>query len=171
MKQKISYILLGIILISTFACMDDDDYPVIPFIEYKGFYKYYNQENQLTEGVFVITFTDGDGDIGLDASDTLPPFEPGGDYFYNFIIDLYKKKDGNYEKVVFPDTTFSYNSRIPKVNFDGNSKAIKGELEYTFNLQLMKQFLDSDTIMIETFIYDRALNKSNVIQSDDISLD
>ena len=27
-------------------------------------------------GIFVISFTDGDGDIGLDIGDTLTPFEP-----------------------------------------------------------------------------------------------
>lgn len=165
--QRIAPLLILLLAMVT-GCSRDDDYPVEPVLEYSGFLFRANPEGQVTEGVLVLEFTDGDGNMGLGQADTLPPFHYGGAYYYNFFIYLHTKQQGVYVPVTFPDTSYNFHSRIPRIEFTGNSKAIKGEIEYTFDLLIMKPFLPSDTIMIETWIYDRALNKSNLVRTPDI---
>lgn len=152
------------------GCGKDNDYPLEPVLSFKEFRYVEDPSGEISKGILVLEFTDGDGDIGLGQEDTVPPFHYGGEYYYNFIIDLFIKDDGEYKPVVFPDTTFTFNSRIPRVILSGNSKAIKGDLEYTFDLHIMKPFIPTDTIMLKTHIIDRALNKSNVVQTPDIQL-
>jgi hypothetical protein len=150
------------------SCMKKDEFPVEPTLAYKNFIITHTMEGKADIGILVLSFTDGDGDIGLSSADTLPPFNPGSKYFFNFYITLYKKENGQYEKIIFPDTNFTFNSRIPEIELTGNSKSIKGDIEYRFDLQIMKAYLNLDTIQIETFIYDRALHKSNIIVTPDI---
>lgn len=164
----LSVIIIQLLFIS--GCSKDYDYPDEPVLQFREFRFVQNPEGIVTSGILVLEFTDGDGDIGLGQEDTLPPFEYGSEYYYNFIIDLYTKQEGQYVPVVFPDTTFTFNSRIPRIVLSGNSKAIKGDLEYTFDLLIMKPFLPSDTIMMKTYITDRSLNKSNIVQTPDIKL-
>ena len=152
------------------GCGKDYDYPLEPVLSFKEFRYIEDPPGVISAGILVLEFTDGDGDIGLEQKDTIPPFHYGGEYYYNFIIDLFKKEGGDYVPVIFPDTTFTFNSRIPRIILSGNSKAIKGDLEYTFDLLIMKPFIPTDTIMIRTHIIDRALNKSNVVQTPDIRL-
>lgn len=161
---------LIVIFIGITSCSKEYDYPKEPVLSYKNFFYVSNESGEVTHGILVLEFTDGDGDIGLGQEDTLPPYHVDGDYYYNFFIDLYTKEGGNYVKVEYPDPSFSFHSRIPPILFSGKSKAIKGELEYTFDLLIMKPFLESDTIMIETYIVDRALNHSNVVRTPDIPL-
>ncbi len=152
------------------GCTDDYDYPLEPVLSYQEFVLLKNPEGQITRGILMLEFTDGDGDIGLGQADTLPPYHLGGDYYYNFFIDLYTKSESGYGKVTFPDSTYTFNSRIPMIELNGKSKSIKGVIEYTFDMQLMQLFLHSDTLRVVTSIIDRALHRSNVVTTPDIIL-
>ena len=44
----------------------------------------------------VFSFTDGDGDIGLDQNILTPPHEPGNFYYYNLYITYYELMDGQW---------------------------------------------------------------------------
>ncbi|HRZ49511.1 MAG TPA: hypothetical protein P5338_08980, partial [Bacteroidales bacterium] len=160
------------VLITGFAggCSHDYDFPLEPVLSYKDFVLEKNQDGLLTQGILMLEFTDGDGDIGLSQGDTLPPYHLGGDNYYNFFIDLYYKSGTGYEKVTFPDTSYTFNSRIPRIELNGKSKAIRGVIEYTFDLQLMLPFLQSDTLQVRTSITDRALHRSNLVTSPDIAI-
>jgi len=170
MKAHIAIFILAMIVVGLGSCMDKDQFPLYPVLTYKDFLKVQNENGVVEKGVLILEFTDGDGDIGLEDSDTLPPFHSEGGNYYNFIINLFEIKNGQYIPLQFPDTTFTYNSRIPMINLSGNSKAIKGELEYTFDLLIMQNFLNSDSIMIETYIVDRELNESNIVNSPGLSI-
>ncbi|MFO7723802.1 MAG: hypothetical protein R6V49_11330 [Bacteroidales bacterium] len=159
-------LLLGIVS----GCTRNYDYPPEPVLKFKEFIYVENDSGDIEKGILVLEFTDGDGDIGLDQGDTLPPYHHSGEYYYNFFIDMYTKHDDKYLPVIFPDSTYTFNSRIPPIVFNGKSKAIKGEIEYTFDMLIMKPFLQSDTIRINTFIVDRALHKSNVVITPDIPI-
>ena len=150
------------------GCSYDYDYPVEPVLSYKDFILIKNDDGLLTRGILMLDFTDGDGDIGLSQGDTLPPYHLGGDFYYNFFIDLYYKSGSGYEKVTFPDTSYTFNSRIPKIELNGKSKAIRGVIEYTFDLQLMLPFLHSDTLQVRTSIADRGLHRSNLVTTPDL---
>lgn len=163
-------VVILMLLLSGAGCTHEYDYPIEPVLSYKNFVLVKNQENMLTHGILVLEFTDGDGDIGLGQDDTLPPYHLNGAHYYNFFIDLYTKSGDSYLPVIFPDSTYTFNSRIPEVTLNGKSKAIKGEIEYTFDLSLMLPFLQNDTIRIETSILDRALHPSNLVITPDIVL-
>ncbi len=145
------------------GCSSEYDYPDEPVLKYRDFRFTLNEEGQVIRGTLVLEFTDGDGDIGLSQGDTLPPYHYGGGHYYNFLIFLYTIEQGEQVAVQFPDTSINFHSRIPPVELAGNTNAIKGELEYTFDLQIMKPFLSSDSIRIRTWITDRALNNSNIV--------
>ncbi len=152
------------------GCSTESDFPDEPVLRYLGFDFIHDEGGDLREGILRLEFTDGDGDIGLGKGDTLPPYHYGGGHYYNFYIYLHTVQNGQYVAVEFPDTTMNFHSRIPPVDFNGKSRGITGVLEYTFDMWIMKPFLPSDTIMIKTWITDRALNNSNVVTTPDIAI-
>ncbi len=166
--KALAALIFPFIIIYFQGCRSDHEYPMEPVLKFVDFIFVEETEGIVEQGILVLEFTDGDGDIGLGQADTLPPFNYGGGNYHNFFIYLYTVQNGKYVPVVFPDTSFNFHSRIPRIEFNGNSKAIKGEIEYRFDMLIMKPFLESDTIMIETWITDRAFNKSNIVRTPDI---
>jgi hypothetical protein len=112
----------------------------------------------------VISFKDGDGDIGLSERDTLYPFDINGDYYYNCIINFYKKQNNDFIKL-----EYSYNFRIPPINPDYFSQYLRGDIniEIDFTPLRIIEFVEK-SFKIEIYIYDKALNKSNIIISPEI---
>ena len=69
MGTKVSgAVLLMAVLMS--ACLKTEEFPKEPHIDFKS-YTRSTDYDKLT-----ISFTDGDGDIGLDQGDTLAPYNP-----------------------------------------------------------------------------------------------
>jgi len=137
--------------------MKKETFPDIPEIEFAGYKNIFDTNQYAKFGELSITFRDGNGDIGLGEGDTNYPFQRGGDYFYNYFINYYEKQNGTFVKV---DLVPDLNSRIPVLTPDYPNKAIKGLIVNTLILNPHPLF---DTIRFEMYIYDRALNKSNVI--------
>ncbi|MCD4747411.1 MAG: hypothetical protein K8R58_14025 [Bacteroidales bacterium] len=150
----LSFLILVVLIFS--SCKKIEEFPVIPHIEYVNFTKIINAQNQVYKGVLKISFTDGDGDIGLYQWDTIPPYE------YNFMIDYYEKQNGIFVKI---DPELPFHARIPILTPTGANKSIKGEIEDTLFLNPQSAY---DTIRFEVYIIDRALHNSNVIQTPDI---
>ena len=146
--------LVWIIFLS--SCMKQESYPDIPAIVFRDFTTVFVSGNVAKKGILTISFTDGNGDIGLRASDTLPPYQKNGDYYYNYVINYYEKRQGRFVKINL-DPPFS--ARIPYLTSDYPNKAIKGIIVDTLP---MNPKPIHDTIKFVFFIYDRALNKSNV---------
>jgi hypothetical protein len=144
--------------------MKQENFSDVPFIGYQSFVGLYDTGHYPVYGVLTITFQDGNGDIGLDDGDIMPPFDTGSPYYYNFIIDYYEKQSGQFVKV---DLDPPLSSRIPVLSPLYPGKPIKGIISDTLPLNPAPVF---DTIKIEAFIYDRALNKSNVISTPEIIL-
>jgi hypothetical protein len=163
MKNILKYSILFTILVFTaISCGKEEDFPVVPEIKYESFLRLYNPNSGLFErGVLTISFTDGDGDIGLRPRDTVPPYD------YNFFIDYYEIQFGDTVKVDIIDPisldTLTFNQRIPMLTPGGANKSIKGEIEDT--LFIYNYSSPFDTIMFEMYIVDRALHQSNVIQT------
>lgn len=157
--------VLVVLLLALFlnACRDQETYPDEPVITFESFAKIVNGTGIDQEGTLTLSFTDGDGDIGLKEEDTLSPFNPGSEFYYNFYIDYYEKQNDSFIKV---DLLSSFHARIPFVDADLASEGYKGEIQ--IQLFINNPASQYDTIMFETFIYDRALNKSNVIRTPEI---
>ncbi|MBN2173590.1 MAG: hypothetical protein JW731_05640 [Bacteroidales bacterium] len=163
MKKRITYLVVMMITLAVFiSCSKKEDFPVEPEIKFENFIKLYNPVSGLYErGVLTISFTDGDGDIGLRSSDSLPPYD------YNFYIKYFELQNGDTVEVHIIDPvsldTLTFNQRIPMLTPDGSDKSIKGEIEDT--LFIYNYSSTFDTIMFELYIVDRALHQSNTVQT------
>jgi len=176
MKYAAKILILMLIVGSVvMSCRKFEEFPDIPEITYSNFLVLTNPQTGITErGVLAFSYTDGDGDLGLDSKDTLFPYDKDGDYYYNLIIKYFEKQNGafievpllswNYDSSYFDTLTF--NSRFPVLTpFSGNLN-IKGIFEDT--LYIYNPLSDFDTIKFKAYIIDRALNKSNEIETGEI---
>jgi len=154
--------LIGISLIS--SCIKQEEFSDIPEITYRQFTTIFDTSQYAVRGVLRFDFQDGDGDIGINPGDTFPPYNRAGDYYYNLVIQYFEKRDSGYVEVIL-DPPLS--ARIPVLNPDYPGKAIKGFIADTLFMDPSPAY---DTIRLEFFIYDRALNKSNVQTTPDIVL-
>lgn len=154
--------MVATVLIS--SCVKQEEFSDIPAITNRPFVLMFDTGQFAIKGVLSFNFQDGDGDIGLNPGDTFVPYNRGGDYYYNLVIRYFEKRDSVYVEVVL-DPPFS--ARIPVLNPDYPGKAIKGFISDTLTMDPAPDF---DTVRFEFFIYDRALNMSNVLISPDIPL-
>ena len=138
------------------SCMKKEVYPDIPEIAFQNFTPVFDTGKVAVRGYLTISFKDGNGDIGLRPEEKQPPYDTGGIYYYNYVIDYYEKQYGTYVKVDFP---VPFSVRIPYLTPDDHNKAIKGIIVDTL---LLNPQPAHDTIKFKFFIYDRALHKSNV---------
>jgi hypothetical protein len=177
MQKYITNILILALItgIAFVSCRKFEDYPDIPAITYDNFIVLLNTETGITErGVLVFSYTDGDGDLGLASADTLPPYDKDGDYYYNLVIKYYEKQNGEFVEVPLLSwnndssyyDTLTFNSRFPVLTPESGNQAIKGVFEDT--LFIYNPLSDYDTIKFKAFIYDRALNQSNEIETGEI---
>lgn len=133
---------------------------MVPSITYKGFGIYTNQAGSDSAAVISLTYTDGDGDIGLNQGDTIAPFT--GQYYYNCFVEYYEKQNGVWVKPVL-NPPFFY--RIPPLH---NEVAT---IEGTIDIKLGAPFYSPspfDTIKYTIQLADRALHLSNVIETPEI---
>ena len=142
------------------SCQEKVEYPIEPNITYEGLTYLMDADNTLTgEVILSIGYTDGDGDLGLDDSDTLYPFGPNNPHYYNLIID-YLRWDGTQ----FVTDTINFNARFKRLVFNDEVKAISGTIDFT--MMLLNPFAPDDTVKLRAHILDRALHESNTIESD-----
>lgn len=156
------------------SCRKGEDFPVEPRIEFKEIIKNTNSEGKDTSISLVFTFTDGDGDIGFHQDEAGNPYV--GEFFYNLHVDYRRKNSsGQFEPVLVPtlvidsitpggDTLFAikdlpveFKYRMPYMVPPGKNKAIKGDISVDINT-----FGFAPVSRFEFYIYDRALNKSNI---------
>ena len=180
MKNPVLITMLFLAL-AVASCQKKVEYPVEPQIAYEGFTYLFNADSTFSgEGVVSFSYTDGDGDLGLDEGDTLYPFGFQDPHYYNLEIDYLKCVNGVFVKtpllsphvpahpgdtlVLYDTVTFS--ARFRRLRDTEDPKAISGTMEYKLTVQ--NPFSPNDTIKFEIHILDRALHESNVIQTDPI---
>jgi hypothetical protein len=156
---KISLILFIPLLAGLTGCIQDEQYPLVPEIEYGGFATVRDITNKDSLGLITISYKDGDGNIGLFAWDTVEPYK------YNFYLKFLQKHNNQIVEVKPVDSTVTFNARIPILTPSGRNKNIKGDITMTLELYFARQLLLSDTIGFEIYIKDRALNKSNLVNT------
>ena len=179
-STKYKGLLFFFLLFAVTACKKKEIYSSIPLIEYKDVVFYPGENGADSIMTLIFTFKDGDGDIGLDQGDTLPPFQatrdkynnPLNPYYNNLHIDYYESFDGVFGQVIKdldPDATppvydtLRYLYRIENITPDGRHKAIRGDIEV--NIYPSPHPDAQDTVKYKFYIYDRSLNKSNVVES------
>ena len=168
--MKKSILIFGILLFAVAACQKKVEYPIEPKIAYTGFTYLINADSTFSgQGVLSFSYTDGDGDLGLDVSDSLPPFNNNSPYYYNLIIDYQKFENGTFHSVPLLSwnietqsyDTVSFNARFKRLVAGNETKPISGDMDYTLFVQ--NPFSPNDTVRFAVKIIDRALHESNVI--------
>lgn len=163
------------------ACKKSEIYSDIPAIEFKNYYF----TRDTTGGVevkklgVIISYKDGDGDIGLNVGDTFPPFnsiqvnsKETNLYRYNIYKVFYALDTvtNTFEPLIIPNSTDTLIStgRVENITPDGKHKAIRGEIDWQNDLPDYRDM--SKTIKVKIRIYDRALHESNTVESPEIIL-
>ena len=161
---KILVLFFAITLLGV-SCKKKEQYPPEPIISFVSFTNIQNSSGIDDKGVLKISFTDGDGDIGLRQEDTIYPFEPSGKYYYDFFIKYFEKQKGVYKEIII-DSNLTFNARLPYLEPNNDNPNIKGEIE--IELFVNNPISVYDTIKFEATICDRILNMSNTVSTPDI---
>jgi hypothetical protein len=166
MKKQLFFYLffIGAILTVFNGCMKKQNFPDTPVISFLSLELFVDTAQVVRMGILTISYQDGNGDIGLNPSDTFPPYQRNGPYYYNYVINYFEKQNGVFKQV---DLTIPFSARIPVLTPNDPNKPINGFIADTMDLYPPPLH---DTIKFEAFIYDRALNKSNVITTPEIIL-
>lgn len=160
--KKFYWSCFSLLLLLLVACQPEEKFPVEPVISFVSFEKVDDGSIVDNKGKLTIHFQDGDGDLGLGESDTLPPYNRDSIYHYNFFIDYYEKQNGDYVLVELP---MSNNARIPRLS-SNVPESIEGDI--SIDLYINNILSPYDTIRFSCYIVDRALNHSNTITTPDI---
>lgn len=159
--QKYLKNLLFIFFISIVftACNKLETYDDRPIIISNSYTLLKSDSGSDTSLLLTFTYTDGDGDVGLLESDTMPPYDA------NVMVDYYEKIDGTFTKILIPGSTdtLNFNSRIKKF---GNNNPTKAEVTVKVNIGVVL----ADTVKFEYYLLDKKLNKSNTITTGTIAL-
>ena len=156
--------ILSVVL--AFSCRKPtDNTNPIPEIEFLNF------EAKSDTGVFTLSFKDGDGDVGLRPSDTTGDFHFSSEFYNNLFFEYYEKHDFNGwipGRNFFGDTII-HGYRLPFLEPNGKEKNLQGEIQITLEPRYYNpNSNNSDTIKFVIYLYDRALNKSNEVETFEI---
>jgi hypothetical protein len=175
-------IYIGFGLLAVFfvqSCSKSETYPNVPTLGYDGYSKFKGENGKDSFITLHLTFTDGDGDIGLTSSDSVPPFSYGSPYFNNLIVEFFSIENGQETKLrssFFNDSldgdTVNFNQRIENLTPKGKDKSIKGRIDLLTPFFVLDPLAPlPDSVYYQITLYDRALNRSNVVKTPIVLLD
>jgi len=154
------------ILVLLFSCKADaplfSDIPNLTLDKVEQF----QRDGKDSSVVITLNYTDGDGDIGLEETDTFPPFNFGSAYFHNLLIQVYRIENGVKIPIIIPSTTdtLNFNDRIKNLTPTGKIKSISGQIKINLNAKPYPGILP-DSMSYKVQIIDRKLNKSNAVET------
>lgn len=158
---------VGVSALAMTSCLKPETFPAEPAIEFKSFI--------ITgdSALLTISFTDGDGNIGLRDEDTTAPFDIASGFYNNLFTEYWEKDDqlGWVQGTNSIGDPIEVNFRIPYLTPEGQNKALKGDIQVTFepDIGFFNPFSsESDTIMYKIRLADRDLNVSNEVTSGEI---
>ncbi|MCF6183576.1 MAG: hypothetical protein L3J56_02925 [Bacteroidales bacterium] len=170
-KYRIIFLLIIFLTVLT-ACPKPKQYPPEPQIQF--------EQVQLKDSVDLLGNTnkvyrlkfgliDGDGDIGLEESDSAGIFHPDSLYSNDLFTTLYEIINGDTIKV---DSSKQRNFRIPYVEPQGQNKTLIADLYININFSYNGDGnLPYDSIYFDFYIVDRKLHKSNIQSTPVLKLD
>jgi len=132
-------------------------------------------------------------DRSTPSYDTLPPYQypytcinysiEEADTFYiernpnhyNILVNYFVKKNGEFTLFDWitwnpPNCGESYNGRFPILNESGQTKPVEGTLKYDMTGLGFEVIFKRDTLKLEIQIQDRALNRSNTVETPEFVL-
>ncbi len=149
MKFKRINLVIVIALATLVGCKKPNLYSDTPEITFKSITVQQDASAHDVSAHLVISFTDGDGDLGNNSPGAYDPPD--------FIVVMDTLHNGNWGSNG-NDSLFS--GTIPYLTPSGSNKALKGDIATDVFLLFGHP---NDTVRYEVYIRDRALHKSNVI--------
>jgi len=156
--------LVALVVTVLCGCEPREKFSEVPFIQFVSLEKIDNGSGKDDQAQLTIHFQDGNGDIGLRAADTTGVFSPDSDYYYNFFIDFYEKQNGEWVLVELPTPL---HARLPYLS-ESVPESIEGDISILTYIN--NYFSPYDTIKLSCQLVDRALNRSNVIETPEITV-
>ncbi|MBK9418067.1 MAG: hypothetical protein IPN62_12430 [Flavobacteriales bacterium] len=142
------------------GCLKKEEFPPEPVITFKSLEQFGDSAS------LSITFTDGDGDIGLDDGDTQAPFDAGSTFYHNLFLGYEEFQDGQWVEV---ELLLPLNYRIPRITPSGQNKALSGEIAVALKpWPIFPVTGDPDTLRFTVKLVDRSLNESNEVTSSEV---
>ncbi|MFT6867406.1 MAG: hypothetical protein ACJA08_002248 [Cyclobacteriaceae bacterium] len=99
------------------------------------------------------------------------------EYHSNMYLKFFRKENGSYSETSIAEyfnisdcNAVVENLRIPIFDYEKFGNPTVGNITYTYLSNGIGLFLASDTFKLQFYIYDRQLNKSNVVDSPDFLL-
>lgn len=165
-KIGVVFILSQLILLS--SCLKVEVYPDEPVITYKSFEVFGDS------AIITISFTDGDGDIGLSTGDTIGNYAPDSYFYFNAYLEYYEYMNGEWVKGTadpggnnFPTAdSIVFKNRLPNITPIGQNKALKGDIKLTLEPNYFNPISNfNDSVKYKIILIDRALNISNTVET------
>jgi hypothetical protein len=169
MKNFVYTFWIVIFMLFAGACIKKPKYPSEPEIAYVDFLRYGNNYNDPDSVELVVSFTDNEGDIGLEQSDTFGIFATGNFWMiYSYYDSLTNQWSYDWDPATPQVDTFKIGMRVPPVLPDeDDSEPVKGLIfakqEAPFRMHSKIKYL--------VYVYDKALHKSNVIETPPLEFD
>lgn len=173
-RQQIQpYLFVFSLALLLSACFTEPNYSTTPQIEFKGMFPYPKEAGtgvgrpKRDSVVITIGFTDGDGDLGSDSQNTTQfnSYTANGGWG-NYEIKTFRYENRRYVEVPFAVLNALIFPELAKGKPKG---AIEGTLDFNqiFTYGTTNRFYPTK---FQIRIRDRALNVSNVIETDTITL-
>jgi hypothetical protein len=117
-------------------------------------------DNPVKRVTLTFHLIDGNGDIGLKASDTTGAYHKDSLFHYNLFIREYKLEGGSFVEVPDPDGLKRF--RIPDITPTGQNKTLIADISITIEYPYSDQSpLPFSTFRYQFHVVDRELNLSN----------
>ncbi len=150
LKQGLKIGLIAILALT--ACDQSQKFPNEPIISFKEFRLEQGWDSVLWQPAtyceLTISFTDGDGDIGVELDSTTDN---------NLLVGYYEWHNGVLDTLEHVD----FSSKIPVLTPEGQNKSLKGDISLRLNINNR----GSDSIQFDMQLVDRADNYSNIVAS------
>lgn len=158
------------------SCYPDPEFdltPNITFREVEQHAKVNRQNVKYDSLVIVVRFQDGDGNLGLSATnpeDASGDFGSGKQFHHNFFVKMYKKVNGDFQLLLIGGKPIPLSGRFPRISTDTRIEPLEGDIRFSLPLFPNNLLKPNDTVRFDIQIADRAKNLSNVVSTSEIVL-
>lgn len=164
------------------SCLTEPSYSDTPEIEFKSIKKtFLNTAGGAYDTVVVtVSFKDGDGDLGLNNDETTFPYsetDASGQpnrFYNNYFFTPQIRNTGTNQFEDLQLGSFNYNSRYPRLapaSQENRKAPLKGDLSFGQRIFASQLIPSGSVIRFKVSIVDRALNESNVVTTEPITID
>jgi hypothetical protein len=149
----------------TAACTKETSKNPLPTLTYNSYSVLQDSAGKDNLILVNLSYTDGDGNIGLEEYQTQYPFGDNDPFHNNLFIYYYVEQGGVFKKVSNPlspsNDTINFHERIGNLTPTGKSKWIYGDLQLKIPANPFN--IDPSKVKFECQLVDRDLNKSNLV--------